>query len=54
MAVWNRDEEVDGTGLRACMLMKDLGSHEWIARTYGDALPDEPWLAARRGPARQC
>lgn len=43
---------MDGTGLRACMLMKDLCSHEWIARTYGDALPDEPWLAARRGPAR--
>jgi hypothetical protein len=32
--------------------MKDLGSHAWIAETYGGTLPDEPWLAPRRGPAR--
>lgn len=41
---------MDGTGLRACMLMKDLASHAWIATTYGDHLPDEPWLAPRQGP----
>ncbi|MCZ8165407.1 GNAT family N-acetyltransferase [Silanimonas sp.] len=45
-------QTMEGTGLRACMLMKDLGSHDWIATTYGGALPDEPWLAPRRGPAR--
>ena len=45
-------QTMEGTGLRACMLMKDLGSHAWIAETYGDALPDEPWLAPRQGPAR--
>lgn len=40
------------TNLRACMLMKDLCSHAWIAETYGTQLPDEPWLATRKGPAR--
>jgi len=43
-------QTMDTTALRACMLMKDLDSHEWIAATYGDHLPDEPWLAPRRGP----
>lgn len=41
-------QTMDGTGLRACMLMKDLCSHEWIEATYGDTLPNEPWLAARK------
>lgn len=43
-------QTMPGTGLRACMLMKDLESHEWIARAYGDRLPDLPWLAPRRRP----
>lgn len=41
-------QTMDGTGLRACMLMKDLCSHEWIAATYRGVLPDEPWLAPRQ------
>ena len=45
-------QTMPGTGLRACMLMKDLCSHDWIARTYGGALPNAPWLAARQRPAR--
>jgi predicted GNAT superfamily acetyltransferase len=39
------------TGLRAAMLMKDLCSYAWVHETYGDALPDEPWLIAPRHPA---
>ena len=31
-------------GLRAAMLMKSLCSYDWVRETYGDALPDEPWL----------
>jgi predicted GNAT superfamily acetyltransferase len=38
------------TGLRAAMLMKDLCSYPWVHETYGDALPDEPWLIAPRHP----
>ncbi|MFN3963911.1 GNAT family N-acetyltransferase [Silanimonas lenta] len=45
-------QTMDGTGLRACMLMKELCSHEWIAATYGERLPDEPWLAPRQRPSR--
>ena len=26
------------------MLMKSLCSYPWVRDTYGDALPDEPWL----------
>ncbi len=33
------------------MLMKDLESHAWIAGTYGDGLPDVPWLRSRELPA---
>lgn len=35
-------------GLRAAMLMKPLCSFAWVRETYGDALPDEPWLAHPR------
>lgn len=44
-------QTMPGTGLRASMLMKDLCSHPWIAATYGDRLPEAPWLAARQRPA---
>lgn len=44
-------QTMPGTGLRACMLMKDLASHAWIAETYRGSLPDEPWLAPRHRPA---
>ncbi len=30
--------------LRAAMLMKPLCSFAWVCETYGDELPDEPWL----------
>ncbi len=36
-----------GGGIRAAMLMKELCSFRWVHDTYGDRLPDEPWLAAR-------
>ena len=36
------------TGLRAAMLMKDLCSYPWVHATYGDALPQQPWLGAPR------
>ena len=39
------------TGLRAAMLMKDMCSFPWVSDTYGDALPDQPWLTAPRVPA---
>ena len=32
------------TDVRAAMLMKELCSYAWVRDTYGDALPDEPWL----------
>ena len=46
----------DGAGIRASMLMKDMCSYAWVQDTYGDRLPDEPWLSARRpaaAPQRQ-
>ncbi len=43
-------QTMDGTELRASMLMKDLCSHEWIAKTYGDTRPNVPWLAPRHRP----
>ncbi len=33
-----------GHDMRAAMLMKTLCSYQWVRETYGDALPDEPWL----------
>ena len=37
--------------LRAAMLMKSLCSYPWVHETYGDALPDAPWLQRPRGTA---
>ncbi len=37
-----------GHDLRAAMLMKPLCSYAWVHETYGDALPDEPWVAHPR------
>jgi predicted GNAT superfamily acetyltransferase len=34
--------------LRAAMLMKTLCSYPWVRDTYGDALPDAPWLQRPR------
>ena len=39
-------------GHRAAMLMKDLCSYAWVRDTYGDALPDAPWLPQPRVHAR--
>ena len=36
-----------GSGIRASMLLKELCSYAWVHDTYGDRLPDEPWLTAR-------
>ena len=36
-----------GGGIRASMLLKELCSYPWVHDTYGDELPDEPWVAAR-------
>ncbi len=38
--------------IRACMLLKDLCSYPYVQNTYGDALPGQPWLAARALPGR--
>ena len=37
-------------GLRAAMLMKPMCSYAWVRDTYGDALPDAPWLLHPRNP----
>lgn len=34
--------------LRAAMLMKELCSYPWVHDTYGDQLPDVPWLTLPR------
>ena len=41
---------IQGPGLRAAMLMKTLCSYPWVHATYGDALPDVPWLQRPRKP----
>ena len=33
---------------RAAMLMKDLCSYRWVHETYGDRLPDVPWISPPR------
>ena len=42
-----------GPGLRAAMLVKELCSYPFVRQTYGGALPDKPWLAARAIPGRK-
>lgn len=37
-----------GTGIRASMLTKEMCSYPWVRDTYGDELPDVPWLARPR------
>ncbi|QSX75260.1 GNAT family N-acetyltransferase [Lysobacter arenosi] len=36
--------------VRAAMLMKPLCSFAWVRDTYGDALPQVPWIIQARGP----
>ncbi|MGH8075769.1 MAG: GNAT family N-acetyltransferase, partial [Lysobacter sp.] len=38
----------DGRKLRAAMLMKELCSYAWIHDTYGEALPEQPWITQGR------
>jgi len=33
-----------GQEMRAAMLMKSMCSYPWVRETYGDALPEQPWL----------
>ena len=35
-------------GIRAAMLMKELCSYAWVRDTYGDRLPDAPWVSQPR------
>ena len=39
------------SGIRAAMLMKSLCSYPWVRETYGDALPDAPWILQPRQAA---
>lgn len=39
---------MEGTGLRAAMLAKQMCSYPWVRDTYGTQLPDEPWIARSR------
>ena len=36
---------------RAAMLMKELCSYAWVHDTYGDRLPDVPWISPERNAA---
>ena len=37
-----------GVDVRASMMMKPLCSYGWVHETYGDQLPDLPWIGHRR------
>ncbi|WP_442681921.1 GNAT family N-acetyltransferase [Stenotrophomonas sp. JC08] len=39
--------------VRTSMLLKDLCSYEWVRETYGDNLPDVPWVGHTRRPLQQ-
>ncbi|MFT3896606.1 MAG: GNAT family N-acetyltransferase [Thermomonas sp.] len=39
------------TGVRAAMLMKELCSYQWVRDTYGERLPDAPWISQPRNGA---
>ncbi|MBS7456417.1 GNAT family N-acetyltransferase [Coralloluteibacterium stylophorae] len=36
---------MEGPGRRVSLLAKPLCSYEWVRETYGETLPDVPWLA---------
>jgi predicted GNAT superfamily acetyltransferase len=42
-----------GTCLRAAMLVKELCSYPFINQSYGQSLPDQPWLSTRSLPGRK-
>jgi hypothetical protein len=35
------------------MLVKELCSYPYVQSSYGDALPEQPWAAARALPGRK-
>lgn len=39
--------------VRTSMLLKDLCSYEWVRDTYGDTLPEVPWVGQPRRPLLQ-
>ena len=39
------------TDVRAAMLMKELCSYAWVRDTYGERLPDAPWISRPRAGA---
>ena len=41
----------DASGPRASMQLKELCSYPWVKQTYGQALPEVPWIAAPRNVA---
>lgn len=41
-----------GLNLRVAMLVKELCSYPYVQQTYGDTLPNQPWLATRTLPHR--
>ncbi|KGQ19685.1 Acetyltransferase [Lysobacter dokdonensis DS-58] len=45
-------QNVMHNGHRAAMLMKELCSYAWVRETYGDALPDAPWMPMPRAQSR--
>lgn len=40
-------------GVRASMLMKELCSYPWVRETYGEQLPNAPWLSQPRALVAQ-
>jgi len=44
---------MQGHGLRAAMLVKELCSFPYVRDSYAGKLPDQPWLAARTLPGRK-
>ena len=44
---------MQGHGLRAAMLVKELPSHQFVRDTYEGKLPDQPWLVSRTLPGRK-
>ena len=40
--------KMEDVGIRVSMLMKPLYSYEWVHTTYGDNLPDAPWIIKPR------
>ena len=44
---------MQGEGIRASMLLKEMCSYPYVAETYGGSLPDVDWLRPRPLPGRR-